>query len=688
MRRLISFISILVALVALALVLYNATLVDRRSPSVVQVSLSAPTDDDRIAQTITAIDIRFSEPVEQSTVEARFSIEPYVAGAFTWDGATAIFTPSSKLPGDTEFTVRIEAGFADLVGNVADLAIEPWIFRTVGPPVVVGAAPVDGIDGVAIDGVVDLEFDRLMDTASVEVAIRIDPPVTFRAAWSGEVVRLQFDPQLRFGTTYTLTVGVGAADTGGNGLREPFTLRFSTVAAALAVTEIVPANGASGVGIRTPVAIRFGAPIDPDTARAAFRIVPSVDGDVRIVSIADDLVPTDGLPPDPAAANTILFVPDHPLAPHTTYAVTLEPIVARRGDPASVAAGRSWTFTTGSPAVSGQNLVAFLSTRSGVRNLWLMNPDGTNPHQISTELVPVSGFDSTGDGSRVAYSAGGVVSVIGSDGENLVRLTAVDRFEYAPVFTPDDGHLIVARRGVDGSDLGYWLVPLPGVGGEERRLVDHGAPALGSAGLRGEGIGGTDGLPAWMARSAVDPTGRFAIVITAEGEVLAMEIGPEAADVAVRVPLVSESPAAWSPRHGAFILSAGTTGDGATAPSKPGLWVIGPDGTFRELEGLAGAVGPIGVTPDGSIAATIRTAAGRAAGIGLLRPGEDTPIRLQPAAGFDDRWPTFSPDGATLLIGRTSLERPADGNGIWALDLASGTARQLSTDGTYARWLP
>ena len=688
MRRLISFVSIAVALVALALVLYNATLVDRKAPAVVEISLSAPAGDERIAQTVTAIDVEFSEPVRTSTVEARFRIEPYVAGAFAWDGATAIFTPSAKLPGDTEFSVWLDAGYEDLVGNVAGLALEPWIFRTVGPPLVVTSAPQDDVTGVAVDGVVDIEFDRLMDTASVEAAIRIEPPATFHASWSGEGVRLLFDSRLRFGTTYTLTIGQGAADTGGNRLREPFILHFSTVAAGLAAVEIVPADRASGVSVRTPVAIRFDAPIDPDTARAAFRITPSVNGDVRIVSITDDLAPTDGSPPDAAAADTILFVPDDPLAPHTTYAITLEPTVARRDDPEAVAAGRSWTFTTGSPTASGQNLVAFLSARAGVRNVWLMNPDGTNPRQLTTELAPVSGFDATGDGSRVAYSAGGIVSVVGSDGEDLVRLTADDRFEYAPVFSPDDRRLIVARRGVDGTDLGYWLVPLPGTGGEELQLVDRGAPELGSAGLGGEGIGGTDGLPGWMARSAFDPTGRFAIIVTAGGEVLTLEIGPDPfLGVAVRVPLVTDAAAAWSPRHEAFILAAAPA-DGGSATDGPALWAIAPDGSAHRLEGTGGAVGPISVGPDGSIAMTLSGSGDEAAGIGLLSAASITLTRFTPDARFDDRWPTFSPDGGTLLIGRTSLAQPDHADGIWALDLSTGVARQLSADGAYARWLP
>jgi hypothetical protein len=688
MRRLISLVSVVVALVALALVLYNATLVDRRGPGVVHVSLSAPAGNERLAQTVTAIDIEFSEPVRTTTVEARFRIEPYVAGAFTWDGATVIFTPSAKLPADTDFLVRIDSGFEDLVGNVADAGLEPWSFKTVGPPVVVSADPVDGSSGVPVDGAIDLEFDRLMDTASVEAAIHFDPPVGLHASWSGEAVRLVFDSRLLFGTTYTMTLGTTAADTGGDRLREAFTLHFSTVAAGLVAVQTVPADNASGVGIRTPIAVRFDAPIDPETARAAFRITPSVDGEVRIVSLPDDRVPAPGTGGPAAEPDTILFEPDSTLAPHTTYTVTLGATVARRDDPNAVAAGQTWTFTTGSPTESGQNQIAFLSDRSGVRNVWLMNPDGTNPRQLTTELVPVSSFDASGDGSLVAYAAAGVVSLINIDGEDVRRLTADNVHEYAPVVLPDDGWLVVGRRAADGADLGFWLVPLPGTSGDERLLLDHGAPALGSVELGGDGIGGTDGTPGWMPRTAIDPTGRWALVVTAGGEPTVVDLAPGP----VRAPpapigLVTDAAAAWSPRHGAFLVTATPT-DGSAASGSSALWLISPDGSVQQLDGTVGSVGPVGVGADGSIAVTLLGGGGAPAGIGLFEAGTSSLSRLVPAAAFDDRWPAFSPDGATILIGRTYAVRPEDGDGIWSIDLSTGIATQLSTNGAYARWLP
>jgi hypothetical protein len=98
LRRAVSLASIVAAFALLSVILYTATLIDRRPPSVERVGLSAPAGGERIAQPLSAIDIEFSEAVDHGSVERRFRIEPYVAGTISWDGSTAIFTPSARLP--------------------------------------------------------------------------------------------------------------------------------------------------------------------------------------------------------------------------------------------------------------------------------------------------------------------------------------------------------------------------------------------------------------------------------------------------------------------------------------------------------------------------------------------------------------------------------------------------------------
>ena len=128
----------MLAAFALVVVLLNATLVDRRPPNVVRMSLSATAQGQaHLAEALTVIDIEFSEPVDRGSVERRFRIAPYVPGTFSWDrNTTLIFTPTTLLPAQTSFTVSMDAGFADEAGNATTSAPDPFVFQTAGPPVV------------------------------------------------------------------------------------------------------------------------------------------------------------------------------------------------------------------------------------------------------------------------------------------------------------------------------------------------------------------------------------------------------------------------------------------------------------------------------------------------------------------------------------------------------------------------
>jgi hypothetical protein len=480
-------------------------------------------------------------------------------------------------------------------------------------------------------------------------------------------------------------VGAQAADTGGSRLGEPFTTHFTTVGAGLGIATLMPSDGVAGIGVGTPVAIQFDAPIDPETARSALHIVPTVDGDVRIVRRAGDLgAPASPLPSGEAPPDTILFVPSAPLAAHTTYTLTLDPTVARLDDATAVSSGRTWTFTTGAPTSSGQNQIAFLSGRSGVRNVWVMNPDGTNQRQLTTELSPVSSFDSSADGSQIAYSAGGVVSIMAIDGSGLRRLTSDDgRLEYGPEFTPDDGHLLIARRDASGGDLGFWLVPAPGVSGDERQVLDHGAPATGSGTLAGDGLTDTGEASAWTPRTAVDPVSLAAAIVAADGTAWIVELkdpGTGPAVAPVEVPVRAADAPAWVAGRNGFVV-AGSGADGRIA-----LYIIDLAGHVTLIAGTDGATGPVGLGPDGRLAVAVH----ESAGLDHLRVVDASGAvqALAGPVGQVDRRPVFSPDGAGVLVGRTLAVQPGTSDGIWLIDVGSGAARQLTSDGAYARWIP
>ena len=140
-----------------------------------------------------------------------FRSEPYVAGTISWDGSTAIFTPSARLPSATRFTITVDPGFTDLAGNVAPAGLDPWAFSTVGQPTILDSTPADGATGLPVDASVMVRFDRLMDTRAVEATVRVDPAVGLRFAWSGDLLTIGFDSPLRFGTTYSVTIEIGRA---------------------------------------------------------------------------------------------------------------------------------------------------------------------------------------------------------------------------------------------------------------------------------------------------------------------------------------------------------------------------------------------------------------------------------------------------------------------------------------------
>ncbi len=700
-RRSIETLIAIVAIVALALVLYNATLVDRRPPAVSRVSLSATAGgDDRLAQTLTAIDLTFSEPVDRSSVEQRFRIEPYVGGTFTWDGSTtAIFTPAKKLPPATEFTIGVGAGFTDVEGNPAPDGSEPFAFRTVGPPAVVSVTPETGSIGVPTDATVRLRFDRLMDTASVDDATSVQPATRYQASWTGPDLTITFQAPLAFGTPYTVTVGSAAADTDGSHLAAPFAATFTTVAAGLGIEALVPGDGVAGIGIRTPIAVMFDGPIDPTSVADAIRITPAIPGEVRVIAPPSDLPPAapspdaSGSPSAPPSAppasaepgSILLFTPASPLAAHTTYTVELAPAVHRAGDPGQVAAGRTWTFTTGGQTASAQNQIAFLSPRGGIRNVWLMNPDGSNPRQITTELAPVSAFDVSSDGRLIVYSAAGQVRALHLDSGDLATLTASGLAEYAPTLAPDSKSVLVGRRDAAGTDLGYWLEPVPGAEGAvgERQVLPDGAPPLGSSAFGGDGLVAAPGSSEWSRRAAFDPSGGSVVLVDGQGRVALIRIATDPSlepspSVAPFEYLAIAKPVggpAWDAvRAGFAIVGEPAAGGG------PGIVAVDRPGAV-----LLPAAGPLAIGGAGGLTSLVAPSGEH---IGYTAAIDGPFDGLTSSGVLLDRSPGFSPDGTTLIFGRVPAADPTRSAGIWLTGLDGRDLRQLSTDGTAAEWLP
>lgn len=498
-----------VGLAVLVPILYYATTVDGRAPTVRRVSLTQHlTGDAAMALTTTSIEVVFSEPVDHASAQAALAILPAVQGSFSWSASSLTFTPAARLPLRTDYEVSIGPGVRDAAGNTMTTTAAPFHFTTVGNPVIASSEPADGETNVALDASIVVEFSTLMDTASVERALELTPTLDVRLSWSRERLTIVPVAPLLPNRSYGLTVGAGARDQAGTPLERPFRLSFRTVASGLAAEVIMPADGVAGIAVTTPIAIVFDRAIDPGSVRDdLLTITPSVGGSLDAIAAPGAAGMLDG------DVRVLRFQPSGPLEPNTTYLLTLGPGLLG-ADGSGLPAGLSWSFTTGAPTASLSNQVVFLSDRAGIANLWAMNPDGTNERQLSAELSPVDNYAMAPDGSSFVVSDGAVMVWQRSDGAGRRTLTDGGVVEFDPAYSPD-GSLITFGRAdpARGSSLGIWTRSADGSDPRPVELPAEGAPSASSSAappiplLRAPRI-----APDGTALAFVDAAGRVAIL--------------------------------------------------------------------------------------------------------------------------------------------------------------------------------
>ncbi len=664
-----------VAVVVLAVILYNATVVDRVAPQVT-IRLSATAPDSNLALTLSSVDVVFNEDVDQKTAERAFSITPEIKGTFYWQGQqTLIFTPSQKLPLSSTFHVHVAPGVQDKAGNVQSQGSD-LTFTTVGNPVVKSVSPVQGAGSVPLDSSITITFDRMMDTQKVLDGLTLDPTIPFEQAWSGQVLTLEPTGPLAPSTTYIVRLGGAAADGDGNPL-DPYQWSFKTVALGLNARSLVPAPEVQGVSVRTPIAIIFDGPIDKASIADALTLTPAVAGTIEVRSLAVDNGPAAQQDPAriPFQDSVLILTPDQPLKPNTTYKVTLGAGV--RSADGQAASARSWSFATGQPVDNVIGRIMFLSDRSGVGNVWTMNPDGSGQRQITVELSPVVAFDVNTAGDRIAYSTAGRVKRMHINGEGL-QSTAVGLREYAPAFSADGTGLVVARRGADGGDLGYHRIPLI-TGSDERQILADGAPQPGSSQVGEGGLVSAAGLPAWGVREAFSDDSAWMLVARADGN--ALELVEMEGDGRVEIGLAARARPVWNVLDKAFYVVAsddrGTTW---------GCWRITTDAVKTRVGAASGGAA---ASSKGALAYVMAGSDGVDHLYLEATPWTPTSGRkITLDAAWNERWPSFSPDGSQIVFSRVSAQTPTQSGGIWIMRPDDPTPTVLSPDGIWPRFVP
>ena len=219
-----------------------STKVESGRPTVVSIQ---PADGSRVAASLLPVVVSFSEPVDQASFMAAWSVAPDPGGSISFNatGSIATFTPLGGWKAGTEYGIVISESLKDISGNHLAAALRTRFFAgaegvrpvlvavrpTVdGLPLGAGLAPEDPSDTTlrvnpAFEATwgLEIEFSEPVQRENIESFVDMEPAWGFQIDPS-DAPRTRFSlvPRERFiwGSLYGLTVRHGIMDTSGNTL--------------------------------------------------------------------------------------------------------------------------------------------------------------------------------------------------------------------------------------------------------------------------------------------------------------------------------------------------------------------------------------------------------------------------------------------------------------------------------------
>ncbi|WP_426063117.1 Ig-like domain-containing protein [Flavobacterium sp. DSP2-3-1] len=223
------------------------------------------------------ISATFNEEMNPTTINAATFIVTEangtaVAGAVTYSGTTATFTPSSFLKPNTTYVGRIKTGVKDVMGNALQTDYV-WTFSTgmLIVPTVITTDPTNNATSVPLNKTITATFSMPMDPLTLNnftfIVNQGTNPVAGTITYAGSVV--SFTPTAPFtpNTIYTVTITTGAKNLDGTPLASNYVWKFTTVAAPT-VTATDPLNNATGINLNKTVTATFSTVMDPLTINA------------------------------------------------------------------------------------------------------------------------------------------------------------------------------------------------------------------------------------------------------------------------------------------------------------------------------------------------------------------------------------------------------------------------------------
>lgn len=244
-----------------------------------------------------------------------------VAGAVSYSGTTAVFTPTIDLFPNNTYAGTIKTTAKDLAGNVIKTDYV-WSFTTGAladaiAPTVILTDPLNLATGVPFNKKIAATFSEAMDPATIAgTTFTLKQGTTVVAAsvsYAGMTATISPSANLAPSTIYTATITTAAKDLAGNALASNYVWTFTTGIAADVVAPTIistdPANLATGVVLNKKIIVSFSEAMDPLTlTTTTFTLkngAVAVPGTVVYAGIIATFSPTGNLAPNTTYTGTI-----------------------------------------------------------------------------------------------------------------------------------------------------------------------------------------------------------------------------------------------------------------------------------------------------------------------------------------------------------------------------------------------
>ena len=296
-------------------------------------------------KSVAPIILTFDQPMNRTSVEIAFDIQPATEGVFQWPNARAMaFVPSGDgFTRGQRYKVTLDTDAQSESGLALQEQMQ-FTFQTLGFLEVAQTQPADGTIDSRLDTEVVVTFNRpVVPLTSLSQQTELPQPLIFtpqvrgRGEWLNTAIyRFVPDNPLTPATTYGAWIASGLTDTTGGELAEDYTWSFTTLSPA--VLSTIPDDNAMYVGPSQPITVTFNQAVDTHLAEKALTLVSE---DEEENTITGSITWRD--------EDTFAFTPGEPLERATQYRATVA-----AGIPSATGQGRTesdyvWRFSTAPP---------------------------------------------------------------------------------------------------------------------------------------------------------------------------------------------------------------------------------------------------------------------------------------------------------------------------------------------------